>query len=52
MISLLSVINFEMLMYADDTTLYCNLDQNSTSDSINKELKFITNWLWMPTNYH
>ena len=24
---------FEMLMYADDTTLYRNLDQNSTSDS-------------------
>ena len=22
----------EMLMYADDTTLYCNLDQNSKSD--------------------
>ena len=26
---------FEMLMYTDDTTLYCNLDQNSTSDSLN-----------------
>ena len=25
---------FEMLMYVDDT-LYCNLDQNSTSDSLN-----------------
>ena len=36
---------FEMLMYADDTTLYYNLDQNSTSDSLNNELKFITNWL-------
>ena len=23
---------FEMLMYADDTTLYCNLDQNFKSD--------------------
>ena len=34
-----------MLMCADDTTLYCNLDQNSTSDSLNNELKFITNWL-------
>ena len=34
-----------MLMYADDTILYCNLDQNSTSDSLNNELKFITNWL-------
>ena len=41
-----------MLMYAaDDTTLYCNLDQNSTSDSINNELKVITNLL-MPTNYY
>ena len=45
MICLLSVTNFEVLMYADDTTLYCNLDQNSTSDSINKELKLFTNWL-------
>ena len=34
-----------MLMYPDDTTLYCNLDQNSTSDSLNNELKFIMNWL-------
>ena len=25
---------FEMLMYAGDTTLYCNPDQNSTSDSL------------------
>ena len=34
-----------MLMYADVTTLYCNLDQNSTTDSLNNELKCITNWL-------
>ena len=34
-----------MLMYADDTTLDYNLDQNSTSDSLNNELKFITIWL-------
>ena len=34
-----------MFMYADDTRLYCNLDQNSTSDSLNNELKLITNWL-------
>ena len=27
-----------MLMYADDTTLYCNLDQNSTTDSLNNEI--------------
>ena len=31
-------------MYADDTTLYCNLDETSTSDSLNNKLKFITNW--------
>ena len=31
-----------MLMYADDTTLYFNLDQ---SDSLNNELIIITNWL-------
>ena len=36
---------FEMLMYADDTTLYCNINQNSKSDSLNNELKFFTNWL-------
>ena len=30
---------FEMLMNADNTTLYCNLDQNSTSDSMNNEFK-------------
>ena len=34
-----------MLMYADDSTLYCNLDQHFTSDSLNNKLKFITNWL-------
>ena len=34
-----------MLMYVDDRTVYCNLDQNSTSDSLNNELKFINNWL-------
>ena len=36
----------EMLMYANDTTLYCKLDQNSTSDSVPVlKLKFITYWL-------
>ena len=34
-----------MLINADDTTLYCNLGQNCLSDSINNELKFITNCL-------
>ena len=42
---------FEMLIYAEDTTLYCNLDQNSASDTLNNELKFITIWL-DATNYH
>ena len=32
-------------MYSDETTLYCNLGQNSTSDSLNTELKLITNLL-------
>ena len=29
---------FKMLMYADDTTLYCNIDQNVDEDTINNEL--------------
>ena len=28
----------KMLMYADDTTLYCNIDQNVDEDTINNEL--------------
>ena len=36
---------FDMLMYADDTTLYCNINQNSSEDAINNELKNITEWL-------
>ena len=36
---------FEMLMYADDTTLYCNLNQNVDEKEINKELNLITEWL-------
>ena len=27
-----------MLMYADDTTLYCNIGQNVDEDTINNEL--------------
>ena len=34
-----------MLMYADDTTLYCNINQNSIEHPINNELKPITEWL-------
>ena len=34
-----------MLMYADDTTLYCNIDQNVDEDTINNELAKIWEWL-------
>ena len=34
-----------MLMYADDTTLYCNLNQTLNDNTINNELNNITNWL-------
>ena len=35
-----------MVMYADDTTLYCNIDSDQTSSTmINDELKKITRWL-------
>ena len=36
---------FKMLMYADDTTLYCNIDQNVDADTINNELAKIWEWL-------
>ena len=36
---------FKMLMYADDTTLYCNIDQNVDEDTINNELAKIWEWL-------
>ena len=36
---------FKMLMYADDTTLYCNIDQNVDEDTINNELANIWKWL-------
>ena len=38
--------NFLMVMYADDTTLYCNIDRGHTSSTmINDELKKISRWL-------
>ena len=37
------VIN--LLMYADDTTLYCNLSDNLNEAVINNELNKITDWL-------
>ena len=42
-ISLTVVFFFEMVMYADDTTLYCNIDSGHTSSAmINDELKKIS----------
>ena len=34
-----------MLMYADDTTLYCNINQTLTAETINRELIKISQWL-------
>ena len=36
---------FDMLMYADDTTLYCNISDNLSETLINTELIKISNWL-------
>ena len=36
---------FDMLMYADDTTLYCNIDQTTNSQILNHELSNIYDWL-------
>ena len=46
MVSLNLVIKIEFVMYADDTTLYCNIDSGHTSSTIiNDELKQISRWL-------
>ena len=34
-----------MVMYADDTTLFCNIDNNVTEDVINRELLKVYEWL-------
>ena len=34
---------FDMSMYTDDTTLYCNINQNITAKTINRELKKLVN---------
>ena len=34
-----------MLMYADDTTLYCNVNTNVTDNLLNCELSKICDWL-------
>ena len=36
---------FNMLMYADDTTLYCNIDQCVNEYILNEELHKLTEWL-------
>ena len=33
-----------MLMYADDTTLYCNINQTITAETINREIIKISQW--------
>ena len=34
-----------MLMYADDTTLYCNINQNIEEELMNAELTKLWEWL-------
>ena len=41
----------DMLMYADDTTLYCNINQNVNEIVINAELEKVNNWCAL-INYH
>ena len=36
---------FNMLMYADDATLYCNINQNISEIEINHELWKVSQWL-------
>ena len=36
---------FNMFMYADDTTLYCNINQNISEIEINHELWKVSQWL-------
>ena len=36
---------FTMLMYADDTTLYCNVNNDVTDDLLNYEMSKICDWL-------
>ena len=36
---------FDMLMYADDTTIYCNINQNVNGIVINAELEKVNKWL-------
>ena len=36
---------FNLLMWADDTTLYCNINQNISEIEINHELWKVSKWL-------
>ena len=36
---------FNMVMYADNTTLFCNVDNNVTEDVINREVLKVYEWL-------
>ena len=36
---------FTILIYADDTTLYCNVNNNVTDDLLNYEFSKICDWL-------
>ena len=36
---------FDMVMYADYTTLYCNINQNINIHEINLEFEKISHWL-------
>ena len=36
---------FNILMYADDTTLFCNFDNNCNEDVINAEFNSVYSWL-------
>ena len=37
---------FSMIMYTDDTILFCNFnDPNITEETLNEELKLLTRWL-------
>ena len=40
-----SIDLFNILMYADDTTLFCNFDTTCNSEKINSELEKIYRWL-------
>ena len=40
-----SSVMFNILMYADDTTLFCNFDATCNSKKINSELENIYRWL-------